>query len=552
MNAPPPAAPGETRTRPTRRGLPLFVLIAGYTVLSSVTVATVTGLLAIDNQRRVMGALHTKEVENELVTLSTLLDSYFDTRAVQLRDYANTPLLSQGVMQPEHLQPEVADFLDNLVLLGDQVPLLLLDFEGHALHATPGAPPAPSVDATVLRALIEDGAQQHIALVPWIGGYQWQLAVPVKHAGQAEGVLLAYISIHKIRELTRIESRIDHAGLHLVKDGTIVARFGATMDAAHSATQPMEHLGIELRYLVDHSLAQAASERLIEQLLLVFALTMSLFVVLSIALAKQVLVSPLRAFRDFADTLLEDSRPSTLDENQVVREFGFINGYFNEVAHRAWRNRQELADLNRELERRVNDRTSELKRANRNLRRMSNQDPLTRLANRRYLGGYLDTEFRRARRDGTTLTVMLIDVDHFKRYNDAYGHSLGDECLVKVAAALSRRLERPADLVARYGGEEFIVVLPGTGLDGAWHLAESVRESIETLHIPHEGNSASPWVTVSIGAYSVYVASTELSPAGLVERADQALYAAKEAGRNRAVVKGESPNVRRATREQPA
>ncbi|TMH58502.1 MAG: diguanylate cyclase [Betaproteobacteria bacterium] len=179
----------------------------------------------------------------------------------------------------------------------------------------------------------------------------------------------------------------------------------------------------------------------------------------------------------------------------------------------------------------------DLASANRELEKLSRQDGLTGIANRRYFDSYLVTEVRRGARERQPLSLILSDVDHFKAFNDCYGHQAGDDCLRRVAAALSSAGRRPADLAARYGGEEFAMVLPGTVLDGAVDVAQAVSRVIEGLAIPHERSAVDRKVTLSQGIVSL-TPEKETSSEDLIQRADQALYLAKQQGRNRYVVFG--------------
>jgi len=179
----------------------------------------------------------------------------------------------------------------------------------------------------------------------------------------------------------------------------------------------------------------------------------------------------------------------------------------------------------------------DLASANRELEKLSRQDGLTGIANRRYFDSYLVTEVRRGARERQPLSLILSDVDHFKAFNDCYGHQAGDDCLRRVAAALSSAGRRPADLAARYGGEEFAMVLPGTVLDGAVDVAQAVSRVIEGLAIPHERSAVDRRVTLSQGVVSL-TPEKETSSEDLIQRADQALYLAKQQGRNRYVVFG--------------
>jgi diguanylate cyclase (GGDEF)-like protein len=163
-------------------------------------------------------------------------------------------------------------------------------------------------------------------------------------------------------------------------------------------------------------------------------------------------------------------------------------------------------------------------------------DALTGIANRRRFDEALSTEWRRALRESDKLSLLLIDADHFKRYNDMYGHVRGDSCLKQIAEAAMDIVLRPGDLVARYGGEEFAVVLPGTNEIGAKAVAEDICQAVRNRRIPHEGN-APGIVTVSVGCATI-VPQRGKSPLDLIESADQALYRAKGRGRNRVVVAG--------------
>jgi len=168
--------------------------------------------------------------------------------------------------------------------------------------------------------------------------------------------------------------------------------------------------------------------------------------------------------------------------------------------------------------------------ANLELQKLAALDSLTGIGNRRAFDDTLQNEWQRGQRTKTPLSMLLCDVDHFKLYNDEYGHQAGDLCLKKVAAVLTEQLKRPADLVARYGGEEFAVVLPETDLSGALKLADACREKLAALAIEHSGANIGV-VTMSVGVASL-VPAPEFSAEDLINRADKALYAAKAAGRN--------------------
>jgi len=174
----------------------------------------------------------------------------------------------------------------------------------------------------------------------------------------------------------------------------------------------------------------------------------------------------------------------------------------------------------------------QLEATNRELERLAHIDGLTGIANRRYFDDFLAREFARSSRNRNLLSLILADVDHFKSYNDHYGHQAGDDALKQVAVGLKNCLRRPADLVARYGGEEFVIVLPETNRGGALRVAELLRTAVEQLAIPHGWSSAANKLTLSLGVACTSSESVP-TPETLLADADQALYSAKHAGRNR-------------------
>lgn len=191
-----------------------------------------------------------------------------------------------------------------------------------------------------------------------------------------------------------------------------------------------------------------------------------------------------------------------------------------------------------------------LKQRTDELRRLSTVDGLTGVANRRAFDAALDLEWRRACRTGDPLSLLMIDVDFFKRFNDTYGHQAGDHCLSSVAAVLAATAQRPGELAARYGGEEFAVLLPACEQEQAVRLAETMRESVSRLMIPHAASDVGPNVSISVGVASFATicqtnphrrsngmchakGACSLVPADLVKAADERLYQAKSAGRNR-------------------
>lgn len=201
--------------------------------------------------------------------------------------------------------------------------------------------------------------------------------------------------------------------------------------------------------------------------------------------------------------------------------------------------RLALRALTRErehLEERVIERTTALQLANEQLAHLSATDALTGLANRRCFDHALLNEFLRMQRCHHPLSLILLDVDHFKRFNDHYGHVSGDDCLRRIGIEINQIVRHPSDLAARYGGEEFAVLLPETDLTGAKALAERLRSHIEQIHIPHDLSSTHAYVTISLGVTTVTGQDVPMAE-DVIRLADQALYQAKQMGRNCWVVK---------------
>jgi diguanylate cyclase (GGDEF)-like protein len=176
--------------------------------------------------------------------------------------------------------------------------------------------------------------------------------------------------------------------------------------------------------------------------------------------------------------------------------------------------------------------TRQLALANRELARLSALDPLTGIPNRRQLDELLDAEWKRAVRSENPLSLLILDVDCFKSYNDTYGHQRGDSCLREVATTLCDAVQRPSDIVARYGGEEFVVILPDTDVGGAAHVAERLRARVAGRAMEHRASDVAGHVTISVGVAATIPRRDSLV-AALISSADQALYEAKQAGRNR-------------------
>lgn len=243
------------------------------------------------------------------------------------------------------------------------------------------------------------------------------------------------------------------------------------------------------------------------------------------------------AYEDIPTIMITAHSPQTY----LARAFragamDFISKPFNRIEFLARVN--SALRLKREMDRRkahekeLVEMTVKLAKANEELKKISMSDALTGLANRRHFDAVMDLEWKRAGNENTPLSVLLLDIDYFKKFNDTYGHKEGDSALQQVAGVLKHSLNRPGDLVARYGGEEFIVILPNTGYTGAMVVARRMLEGVRNLNIRHSESEIEEILTISIG---LAIMNESFKPARdpLVEAADQALYDAKRSGRNR-------------------
>jgi len=175
---------------------------------------------------------------------------------------------------------------------------------------------------------------------------------------------------------------------------------------------------------------------------------------------------------------------------------------------------------------------AKLEESNNALQLLSCLDSLTGIANRRRFDEFMQKEWKRAAREGSTLSLIMIDIDFFKLYNDNYGHLKGDEAIRRVVTALNDGINRPADLLARYGGEEFVIVLPDTNIKGAESIAKDLEKNVRRLALPHAYSKVTEFITVSMGIACCEPNQRQNSVSSLIESADQALYEAKKNGRN--------------------
>ena len=309
--------------------------------------------------------------------------------------------------------------------------------------------------------------------------------------------------------------------------------------------QPLNGNKIFLAKVTINSDEQAIFDRLKAGLVMLFlnALikTVALIILFYLAFRRH-LERPLQQLMSQISNIKEKEHNAQLIYAKLKNpnELSRLQSKFNELLRHIYIQEElrieSMQSQNRQLEELVRDRTKELEIANQKLLELSTIDELTSVANRRHFNEVLTREWAHATRTKKPLTLLMIDVDYFKKYNDTYGHIAGDDCLRLVASTLKINTKRTNDLTARYGGEEFAIVMPDTDETSAMLIAEKIRQSIEALNIPHEFTNSKK-VTISIGVCTKIPNNTATDSNIIIALADEALYEAKESGRNKVVQK---------------
>jgi diguanylate cyclase (GGDEF)-like protein/PAS domain S-box-containing protein len=232
-----------------------------------------------------------------------------------------------------------------------------------------------------------------------------------------------------------------------------------------------------------------------------------------------------------ADLFKKNDRSYRVLEQKLVTLDGRILDVEVKATPITYKGQSAVLAISRDITKQKREKRKWLK-VHEHLIEIATVDGLTGVSNRRMLNDFLTSEWSRSIRNSTPISLIMLDVDYFKSYNDTYGHLIGDECLITVAQAIKEGLTRSSDLLARFGGEEFAIVLPETNSEGAMHVAERIRGQVEMLAIPHiHSKLPGGMITVSIGV-STLMGSIDTDGIQLIETADKALYASKRNGRN--------------------
>jgi len=261
---------------------------------------------------------------------------------------------------------------------------------------------------------------------------------------------------------------------------------------------------------IPEKLILAPANDALQKSLLFLLLALAVAILLARVIGKKVIVDPLTNLVEIAGQLSKGNLQARSDTRSMVSEFNVLADEFNQMAENLQRTNQKLSNL-------------------------SLIDGLTNIANRRMFDQKLEEEWKRLARTKRPLTLLLIDIDFFKNFNDTYGHLAGDDCLRTIGLILKNIANRSTDLAARYGGEEFAMILPETDLQGAYAIADLIHAQVEQRQIPHESSDVSRYLTVSIGLAVLHETSSIHSAIGLIKVADDQLYKAKHEGRNTTV-----------------
>ncbi|NWH06847.1 diguanylate cyclase domain-containing protein [Desulfobacter latus] len=284
---------------------------------------------------------------------------------------------------------------------------------------------------------------------------------------------------------------------------------------------------LQVQYQIEDEIESKSTEAM------VFIVSISIvFGIFTVVIAAMYAIRETKQIR-----MMTDSVTSVKDKNFNVMvpivskdDLGELAHTFNGMITEIQATYSQLQKYAKDLEEEVKERTQHLQQANERLERLSNVDGLTNVHNRRYFDDQLDKNWRNHVRNGLPLSVLLIDIDYFKKFNDTYGHQAGDSCLIQVALALQNTLKRPSDILARYGGEEFCAIISGDA-DDAMKIGALLIQAVETLHIEHQPSDKGI-VSISIGVHSLIPTQND-DMSKFVELADQALYESKKTGRDR-------------------
>ena len=268
----------------------------------------------------------------------------------------------------------------------------------------------------------------------------------------------------------------------------------------------------EQELLSEREQALEDSKDQLQALLILLGLTLLLTILLTSSLTYKSIVIPIMELTAKASRISSGHYEEFSFKSK--NEIGRLAGAFNQMAQD------------------IKNRTRELEKTNSALIELSLEDGLTHLSNRRHFDQKLEQEFKHAKRNKVPLSLLMLDIDYFKAFNDTYGHLAGDDCLKRVSFIIKQYTSRPTDLSARYGGEEFAMILPDTDLGGAQFLAESIHNSLAQEAIPHQSSQVSSFVSMSIGLVAFNQLESYQCPKELIDEVDKQLYQAKSNGRN--------------------
>ena len=477
--------------------------------------------------------------------------------------------LQNGNRENPEFETSIRDKLARILLDANKATetletLLVLDTKGtllakHTINEKVASPPKIDTDALKtsrsLRTITKIYDQQ---------AFHW-IAHSIELDGQPLGILLAQTSLKEIEKVVVPDSGygISDETFIVLQDGTSVPNSLFPLKFSRTATKrptinpfdsnlrdnPGLRRGTDYRgkpvYFISHILDDLSWGIVFktdvddayvvigsQQRLLVYCLFISSLVSAAIAwFLARTFSTPIRRMTRVARAIAKGDEFIRIDSDRKD-ELGILARAIDSMA-------DTLVSNNHLLEERIKAKTRELAASNRNLAKVNSsleqtslEDALTGIANRRAFDRKMEQEWERGIRDGRPLGLLLIDVDHFKQYNDTLGHKEGDRCLQEVATILATQAKRPSDLAARYGGEEFVLLLPNTAIEGCRKIADQLHKDLAAIGIKHPSSPSNEYVTVSIGSSSK-IPHPESKADTFIEEVDKELYRAKKQGRNR-------------------
>ncbi len=346
--------------QPSRRTLSLSSIYPTLILLGFVTLSLLISSVVVFKLQDAIYQTQQANVQTNFTTLKTLLQTYLDDRTTQLIDHARFPLMIQAVMQPKRNPEQVADFMAELRVLGEDSQLILVDFLGQPIHATHATIHTAFTDAPWLENLIQGRTTHHIGFNSQGQTYFWEIAVPILFKGNPEGILVGEIPIGPNHQFQGLHDSLVNAHLQLFDHNQLVTTWGHIESTDNHSIEQTDVWGLTLQYTASAENTSSAMATLLQPILLMSFIVTSLCVMIGITLGRKFLITPLEQLKIRSSALLEEETIQLLPENQTIEELRELAIHFNVVQQRAWERKLEVQRANHTLESRVEERTAAL------------------------------------------------------------------------------------------------------------------------------------------------------------------------------------------------